>query len=38
MSAEVARPLSKRDRDRAENFQQRLAQAQADARKRRRPR
>jgi hypothetical protein len=38
MSAEVARALSKRDLDRAENFQQRLAQAQADARKRRRPR
>jgi hypothetical protein len=34
----MSRPLAKRELGRAENFQQRLAQAQADARKRRRPR
>jgi hypothetical protein len=38
VSADMSRPLAKRELGRAENFQQRLAQAQADARKRRRPR
>jgi hypothetical protein len=38
VSPAAAPALSARDLKRAENFQQRLAQAQADARKRRRPR